>query len=117
MDARGVPHQRHGGGGALGQRRVGGWRQRRGGLGIEHWDGRRWHATPLPQLGLGAGSALLSSTSSAWPMSASNEVWADIAVLNSTGANPPGTIILRWNGRAWSRVRFPYVGTPSPRGV
>jgi len=79
------------------------------GLGIEHWDGHRWHDTPLPPLGLGSGSALFVDILGLADI-ASNAVWADIGVLNSTGANPPGTIILHWNGRAWSRVRFPYVG-------
>lgn len=78
-------------------------------LGIEHWNGVRWHATALPQLGLGSGSALFVDVLGLAAV-ASNDVWADIGVLNSTGANPPGTIILHWNGRAWSRVKFPYVG-------
>lgn len=78
-------------------------------LGIEHWNGRQWHATPLPHLGLGSGSALFVDVLGLADV-ASNDVWADIGVLNSTGANPPGTIILHWNGRAWSRVKFPYVG-------
>jgi hypothetical protein len=79
------------------------------GLGIEHWNGRQWHATPLPQLGLGSGSALFVDVLGLADVR-SNDVWADIGVLNSTGANPPGTIMLHWNGRTWSRVKFPYVG-------
>ena len=81
------------------------------GLGIEHWDGHRWHVTPLPDLGLGSGSALRYFADIVGLADvASNDVWADIGVLNATGTNPPGTIILHWNGKAWSRVRFPYVG-------
>ena len=80
------------------------------GLGIEHWNGRRWHATALPNLGLGSGSALLFADLYGLVDVASNNVWADIGVLNATGTKPPGTILLHWNGRAWSRVKFPYVG-------
>jgi hypothetical protein len=81
------------------------------GLGIEHWDGHRWHVTPLPDLGLGSGSALqYFADLLGFADVASNDVWADIGVLNSTGTNPPGTVLLHWNGKAWSRVKFPYVG-------
>ena len=38
---------------------------------------------------------------------------ADIATPGGTGGNRPGTIILRWNGKAWSRVAFPYAGSAS----
>jgi hypothetical protein len=78
------------------------------GLGIEHWNGHRWRATRLPDLGLGAGNPFADILGIA--DIALDDVWADIGVLNSTGANPPGTILLHWNGRAWSRVKFPYVG-------
>jgi hypothetical protein len=81
------------------------------GLGIEHWDGRGWHVTPLPNLGLGSGSALrLFAEIFGFVDLGLDNVWADIGVLNATGANPPGTVILHWNGKAWSRVKFPYVG-------
>jgi hypothetical protein len=81
------------------------------GLGIEHWDGHRWHVSALPNLGLGSGSALqlFADIFGIVDLGLDN-VWADIGVLNATGANPPGTIILHWNGKAWSRVKFPYVG-------
>jgi hypothetical protein len=81
------------------------------GLGIEHWDGQRWHVTALPNLGLGSGSALqLFADIFGFVDLGLDNVWADIGVLNATGANPPGTIIVHWNGKAWSRVKFPYVG-------
>jgi hypothetical protein len=81
------------------------------GLGIEHWNGHRWHATALPDLGLGSGSALQYFADILGLADiGSNDVWADIGVLNSTGTNPPGTILLHWNGKVWSRVKFPYVG-------
>jgi hypothetical protein len=81
------------------------------GLGIEHWDGRRWRVTALPDLGLGSGSALqYFADIFGFVDLGLDDAWADIGVLNATGANPPGTIILHWNGKAWSRVKFPYVG-------
>jgi hypothetical protein len=81
------------------------------GVGIEHWDGHRWHVTPLPDLGLGSGSTVRYFADILGLADvASNDVWADVGVLNSTGTNPPGTVLLHWNGKAWSRVRFPYGG-------
>jgi hypothetical protein len=81
------------------------------GLGIEHWNGHRWRATALPDLGLGSGSTLQDFADILGLVDLGlNDVWADIGVLNATGTNPPGTILLHWDGRNWSRVSFPYVG-------
>jgi hypothetical protein len=91
---------------------VGGGGDGLAGLGIEHWNGRRWHATPLPALGIPA-SDLLWATIVGLADAGPNDVWADIATPDDASGNRPGTIILRWNGKAWSRVAFPYPGTAS----
>jgi hypothetical protein len=75
-------------------------------LGIEHWNGRRWQATPLPDLGLPS-SDLLWANVSGLADNGPRDVWADITTLDDASANSAGTILLHWNGKAWSRVAFP----------
>jgi hypothetical protein len=89
---------------------VGGGGDGIGHLGIEHWNGRRWQATRLPNLGLPASDLLWANVNGIADVGTRN-VWADISTGNDTSARPPGTIILHWNGKAWSRVAFPYVGS------
>ena len=89
---------------------VGGGGDDTGRLGIEHWDGHRWHATPLPDLRVAA-SDLLWANINGFADLGPRDVWADITTENDASANPPGTILLHWNGKAWSRVAFPYLGS------
>ncbi len=91
---------------------VGGGGDGMAGLGIEHWNGRRWHATPLPDLGVPP-SDLLWATVSGLADAGPADVWADISTSDGASGNRPATIILRWNGKAWSRVAFPYAGSAS----
>jgi hypothetical protein len=77
--------------------------------GIEHWNGHRWRATPLPGLGVPANDLLWGSVDGLADVGPA-DVWADIST-NDTGANRPGTILLHWNGKAWSRVAFPDAGS------
>jgi hypothetical protein len=81
-------------------------------LGIEHWNGRRWQVTPLPDLGLRSAD-LRWATVIGLTDDGPGDVWADIATPGGTGGNRPGTIILRWNGKAWSRIAFPYASSAS----
>ncbi len=46
-------------------------------LGIEHWNGRRWHVTPLPDLGLPS-SDLLWANVNGLADDGPGDVWADI---------------------------------------
>jgi hypothetical protein len=80
------------------------------GLGIEHWNGHQWRATALPKLGL-TGNDLSFANVQGFADIGPRDVWADISTLNNSGTNPPGTILLHWNGKAWSRVKFPYIGS------
>jgi len=81
-------------------------------LGFEHWNGRRWRATPLPDLGVPARD-LLWATVSGLADVGPGDVWADISTSADASGNRPGTIILRWNGKAWFRIAFPYAGGAS----
>ena len=89
---------------------VGGGGDDTGRLGIEHWDGHHWHATPLPDLGV-ASSDLLWANINGFADLGPRNVWADITTENDASASPPGTILLHWNGKAWARVAFPYLGS------
>jgi hypothetical protein len=75
-------------------------------LGIEHWNGRQWQATPLPDLGL-TSSDLLWANVNGLADNGPGDVWADITTPDDGSASSPGTILLHWNGRDWSRVPFP----------
>jgi hypothetical protein len=82
------------------------------GLGIEHWNGHAWQATPLPGLGLGSDPGIVGDVVGIAAVSP-DDVWADIGTNASTGTNPPGTIVLHWNGTKWARIGFPYAGAAS----
>lgn len=88
---------------------VGGGGNGTGALGIEHWNGRQWHATPLPNLGLPSGDLLWAAVSGLADVGP-RDVWADITTNDASG-RLSGTILLFWNGKAWSRVAFPYAGS------
>jgi hypothetical protein len=70
--------------------------------GIDHWDGRRWQVTPLPDLGRSTSTVLglaVEGIAAVGP----DDVWADI----SEGTSP---ILLHWNGKSWARAAVPYAG-------
>jgi hypothetical protein len=78
--------------------------------GFEHWDGRTWQATPLPDLGLnpptsGPVHALLDIWVIGIAAVTPDDVWANITTVGDTGA-----YLLHWNGTAWRRVMVPYAG-------
>jgi hypothetical protein len=81
------------------------------GLGIEHWNGHAWRATPLPSLGLGSLSPAIAAFVTGITAVSAADVWAVIGTYSSTGTNPPGTIVLHWDGSRWTRVGFPYRGS------
>jgi hypothetical protein len=77
--------------------------------GMEHWDGREWQATPLPDLRPGARAPFgvaIEGIAAVKP----DDVWADVSDLGSSLSNRQGAFLLHWNGRAWKRVAFPYAG-------
>ena len=88
---------------------VGGGGNGAGDLAIEHWNGRQWQATPLPDLGVPASDLLWASVDGLADVGP-RDVWADITTNDASG-RLPGTILLHWNGKVWSRVAFPYTGS------
>jgi hypothetical protein len=77
--------------------------------GMEHWDGRTWRATPLPDLGLGTRS-LLGVTVEGIAAVTPDDVWADVSDLGTALSGRQGAFLLHWNGRAWARASLPYTG-------
>jgi hypothetical protein len=63
---------------------------------IEHWNGGQWSIVPSPDPG--SGDNFLSSVNAA----SANDVWA-AGYYNNTGGLPQ-TLVLHWNGSAWSQV-------------
>jgi len=69
---------------------------------IMHWNGTKWTRVPSPSPGIDG--ILLGVAAS--PASGKN-AWAVGSYLSSTGAESLHTLILHWNGTAWSRVKSP----------
>jgi hypothetical protein len=59
---------------------------------IEHWDGSNWSVAPSPFRGEGELTAIAAV--------APDDIWA----VGFRSANPYGSLILHWNGQAWSIV-------------
>ncbi len=64
-----------------------------------HWDGRQWNTIALPVQGL------FSSNLGAVAAVATDDVWA-IGQYRSS-ASEGGTLVLRWDGKAWTQVPAP----------
>jgi len=78
---------------------------------IEHWNGSAWRQSRSPSPGVGAGGfAAVSSLTSVSAVSASS-AWAvgsyDIPNVPYPGEAVDRTLILHWNGQAWSKVASP----------
>src|SRR5215472_15369016 len=77
-----------------------------GGALTEHWDGTAWTQVPCPNP---HGTAVFTGVSAP---SASN-AWAVGYYRSSNLSNATQTLILHWNGTAWSQVPSPNPGGPS----
>ncbi len=66
---------------------------------VEHWDGRRWSVVPSPNRGTGFNELAAVSALS------NDDVWA----VGTSDKPVPDlhTLVLHWDGRAWSIVRSP----------
>jgi hypothetical protein len=72
---------------------------------IEHWDGSSWSVVPSPNVG--GGSNVLFAVSAR----RANDIWAVGHWIDVTGDIPTmQTLVLRWNGARWARVRSANVG-------
>jgi hypothetical protein len=70
---------------------------------IERWDGRAWHKTPLPSLGVPPGSWVGTGVTAVTP----RDAWALVFTLsNGTERSYP----LHWTGKAWARVALSCAG-------
>ena len=75
---------------------------------VLRWNGTAWKQVPSPNPG---GSSEGNSLSAVAATSANN-AWADGIYVNSAGGGV--TLILHWNGSAWTHVPSPTLGPPFP---
>jgi hypothetical protein len=74
---------------------------------VLHWSKGAWRNVPLPVSSVPAGGQMLPGfIAAATPAS----VWTSLLVGPATGTGPVTTVLLHWNGTAWSKV-------PLPKGV
>ena len=73
---------------------------------VLHWNGTAWSQVPSPSPG--PGGSVLRGVSAV----SATDAWAVGFSLGST-ANSQGTLILHWNGRAWSQVPNPNPSSPN----
>jgi WD40 repeat protein len=69
-----------------------------------HWDGKSWRVVESPDVGTN-GNRL-----SAVAATAANDVWAVGSVGDWSATSPSQTLILHWDGHAWSQVASPNPG-------
>jgi len=69
-----------------------------------HWNGTAWSVIPSPNVGPEVDNTLAGVTAVA-----SNDVWA-VGTQQPTSLTDPHTLILHWNGSAWSIVKSPNDG-------
>jgi glucose/arabinose dehydrogenase len=65
------------------------------------WQGEKWYVQPVPDLGAGTEGRLLSVE-----VIADDDVWA-VGNFKPTSSGNAQTLVLHWNGSAWSRVPSP----------
>jgi hypothetical protein len=76
---------------------------------IMDFNGKAWHTTPLPHLGLSAKQIAIPTGIAA--ISAVN-VWAMGQILDTSSTTNPvmKPFLLHWNGKKWAVVKIPYTG-------
>jgi hypothetical protein len=74
---------------------------------IEHWNGTRWSVVPSPNQGAG------ENTLAAIAVRSASDIWAAGYRQNASGQSFSArrTLIEHWNGRRWSIVPSPSVGS------
>jgi len=76
-----------------------------------HWDGTTWSDMVLPIVSrAGFETDGVSAVSG-------KDVWVVGSASKNTRFRPVSTVILRWNGTAWSRVKSPSPGTTPEGGI
>ena len=72
---------------------------------VEHWDGKSWSIVSSPDAGSG-GNTLFSVAATS-----TNDVWAVGGFDATTNSSVSRTLIEHWDGKSWSIVSSPNVGT------
>ncbi len=70
---------------------------------VEHWTGGSWAVVPSPSPGYSASLSEISAVSS-------TDIWA-VGSTNPSSTSSLQTLILHWNGSAWSQVPSPSPGS------
>ncbi len=83
---------------------VGGYSDTRSQTLIEHWDGTTWSLMPSPNVGVGDNVLHGVFASSA------NDAWAVGFERSGAGSGVWQTLVLHWDGTAWSIIQSPNVG-------
>jgi hypothetical protein len=93
-------------------------RSRAGTALIEHWDGSNWTIVPSPNPTAPPGQTLSGTTLNAISARSSNDIWAvgSYSTVKGTVANS-FTLVLHWNGTAWSVVPSPNPALASVNGA
>lgn len=82
---------------------------------VENWDGSAWTIIPTPDPVAPPGSTFSGSTLTAVSARAANDIWAVGNFSAGQGTNSNSfTLIMHWNGSAWTIVPSPNPATPSP---
>ncbi|MER6912745.1 hypothetical protein ABT354_13845 [Streptomyces sp. NPDC000594] len=71
---------------------------------IQHWDGRKWSRSALPDVGEGPEGGWQLTEVAAHN---SRSVWAVGGTFSAAGAEP---LVLRYDGAAWKKVTLPAIG-------
>jgi hypothetical protein len=75
-----------------------------GRVAVVHWDRGTWRDVALPKISVPTGSQMFPGFIAAITPAS---VWVTVGVGPSTGGVAASTVLLHWNGRAWSKVPLP----------
>jgi hypothetical protein len=71
---------------------------------VVHWSKGAWRTVALPKISVPKGEQMRPGFIAA---ATPSNVWATISLARSVYSAPATTILLHWNGKAWSRVALP----------
>ena len=73
---------------------------------ILHWSKGAWRNAVLPKIAVPTGDQMFPGDIAAATMA---DLWVSVRVGPAKGRGPSTTVLLHWNGRAWSKVLVPNV--------
>ncbi len=74
---------------------------------ILHWSNGAWRNAALPKISVPTGDQMLPGLIAA---NTTADIWATIGVGPASGHVPVATVLLHWNGKAWSQALVPNQG-------